>query len=83
MDSSSESEFEEETLLLYALYRRRTRYRAAERRFWVRPIFSRRKEYGSYSSLVQEMHLCDPQMHFQYFRMSKQRFDFLLHKVDK
>ena len=49
---SSESEFEEETLLLYALYHRHTRQTTAERRFWVRPIFSRWKEYKQVYSLI-------------------------------
>ena len=72
---------EEETLILYALYRRRKRSLRKPRRFWTRSIYSQRKQLGCYSTLVQEMRLNDPEMHFRYFRMSKERFDDLLHKV--
>ena len=74
-----ESSSEEETLILYALYRRRKRSSRKQSCFWT--IYSQRKQLVCYSTLVQEMRLNDPEMHFRYFRMSKERFDDLLHKV--
>ena len=82
MESSSESDErdEEETLLLSLLYRRRSRRRRS-RSVWVRAIFAKRQQQGEYSNLLQEMRLSDPQCHFQYLRMSKERFDILLSLV--
>ena len=48
---------------------------------WVLPIFSRRKQQGEYHNLLQEMCLSDPESHFRYLRMSKERFDSLLSMV--
>ena len=69
-----------ELVVLLALKRRRKK-RKKRRRCWVRPIFQRRREQGDYHNLIQEMRLSDPQSHFQYVRMSKERFDSLLAKV--
>ena len=69
---------EVQTILLLLLYRRIKR---RQRRFWVREIFAQRRQRGSFSTLVQEMRLADSQSHFQYFRMSKEIFHNLLHKV--
>ena len=56
--------------------------RRGERRVWVRPIFTQRVQQGEYHNLLQEMRLSDPESHFRYLRMSKERFDFLLGKVN-
>ena len=80
MDEEELSEIED-LLLLWALYRKYKRLRRQPRRFWVRSIFSRRRKCGSFGTLVQEMRLSDVQSHFRYFRMSKERFNYLLHKV--
>ena len=82
MESQSESDDrdEEETLLLSLLYRRRSRRRRS-RSVWVRAIFAKRQQQGEYGSLLQEMHLSNPQSHFQYVRMSKEKFDLLLSLV--
>ena len=76
-----ESSSEEETLIFYALYRCRIRSLRKQGRFWTRPIYSQRKQLGCYSTLVQKMRLNDPEMYLRYFRMSKERFDDLLHKI--
>ena len=47
----------------------------------ARPIFQLRRQQGEYHNLVQEMRLADPECHFRYFRMSKERFDALLSEV--
>ena len=57
------------------------RWRIAQkkrRNAWVRPIFSMRKQQGEYHNLLQEMSISDPESHFRYLRMSKERFDSLL-----
>ena len=70
-------------MILYALCRRRRLKTRKQRRLWTRPIYSQRKQRGCYSTLVQEMHLGDPQLHFRYFRMSKETFGNLLRRVSR
>ena len=48
---------------------------------WVRAIFVKRQQQGEYGNLLQEMRMSDPQCHFQYVRMSKEKFDILLSLV--
>ena len=79
-DSSSESDDDYELLLLLACQRRRMK-RRKRRAMWVRPIFSKRREQGEYYNLLQEIRQSDPESHFKYLRMSKQRFDCLLSMV--
>ena len=76
--SSDEENFEFMALLALKLKRRR---RKKKRQYWVRPIFQRRREQGDYYNLLQELRLSDPHCHFQFLRMSKERFDSLLSKV--
>ena len=61
-----------ELVVLLALKRRRKK-RKRRRRCWVRT--------NGCGPIFQEMRLSDPQSHFQYVRMSKERFDSLLAKV--
>ena len=51
------------------------------RQLWVRAIFSQRRQQGEFHNLLQEMRLSDPDSHFRYLRMSKERFDSLLAMV--
>ena len=81
-DSSSSEEELELVLTLLALHRKR-RKRKRKRRMWVQPIFVRRRQQGEYHQLLQELRLTDPELHFKYLRMSKERFDSLLEKVNK
>ena len=78
MESDEECE---DLLFLLALYCKYKKRKGKQRHYWVRPIFSKRKDRGSFGSLVQEMCVTDPQSHFRYFLMSKERFDIILHKV--
>lgn len=55
------------------------RYRR-QRRWCVRPINRSREENGE-GFLVEEMRLYDNETHFKYFRMSREKFDKLLHIV--
>ena len=54
----------------------------ARREVWVRSFFAKRREQGEFHNLLQELRLCDPDSHFTYLRMLKERFDDLLMKVD-
>ena len=69
--------------LLSALHLRqkRKKRKTAKRRMWVRYIFTRRQQQGEYHNLLQEMRVSDPESHFRYLRMSKERFDCLLAEV--
>ena len=69
-------------LLVIALYLRRRRRRRGQRSVWVRPILRRRRrQQGEFHNLLLEMRLTDSESHFQYLRMTKERFDSLLSKV--
>ena len=48
-----------------------------EERFWVRQIYTERKEKGEYHLLVRQMMLHDKEYFFQCFRMSPTRFEEL------
>lgn len=52
-----------------------------KRQMWVRDIFKKRREQGDFTNLVREMRLGDQGRHFNYFRMSPEKFDALLQKV--
>ncbi|KAG0417361.1 hypothetical protein HPB47_005670 [Ixodes persulcatus] len=45
---------------------------------YVRDIFDKRKVFGEFYHLVQELRESDPEYHFMYFRMTKSSFDRLL-----
>jgi hypothetical protein len=68
---------EEELLLLLLVYRRCWPLR---RRTWVHEIIRKRQELGEFHRLVQELRL-DQQRFLQYFRMTPETFDNLLHVV--
>ena len=48
------------------------------RRFWRRGIFRERILYSEYFHLYQRLRDTDREFHYQYIRMSKERFDHLL-----
>ncbi len=75
------SDGEVDLLLVLAIRRRRRMRRKRCRRIWIRPIFAKRKQQGEYHNLLQEMRLSDPESHFRYLRMSRERFDALLEMV--
>ena len=86
--SAEESSGEEEylnlvkaTIIMGLLRRRRRRCRRTYRRMWVRPIYRRRRQQGDYHNLLQEMRLSDPESHFKFLRMSREKFDSLLQMV--
>lgn len=66
-------------MILLLAYKKRTQRK--RRKMWIQPIFKRRREQGEYHNLLQEMRLDDPESHFRYMRMTKERFDSLLSMV--
>jgi hypothetical protein len=53
-----------------------------KKRMWVHKCFRNRKSEGKYWTLYKE--LADDEMKFyQYFRMSKHQFNYLLQKIEK
>ena len=78
-DSSTCTSEEEELILLLALRRRKRKKRT--QRMWVRSIFTKRRQQAEFHNLVQELRLINPESHFRYLRMPKERFDSLLSKV--
>jgi hypothetical protein len=71
-------DYEDELLLLLLLHRRLRRRRTV----WIHPILRRRhaQQLGEFHRLVQELRL-DEQRFFQYFRMTPETFENLLHIV--
>lgn len=82
MAAVSSSEDKLATVLISAILLRR-RQRKHPKRFWIRPIFTRRQQQGEYYNLLQEMRLSDEESHFKYMWMSKERFDVLLSQVNE
>ena len=74
-------ERELEIVLVLALYLRQRRRRKCSRSMWIRGIFTRRQKQGEYHQLLQKMRMADPESHFRYLRMSKERFDSFLAMV--
>ena len=48
----------------------------------MQEIFARRGEQGEFYHLLPEMRQDDPESHYRYLRMSKERFDLLLTMVN-
>lgn len=51
------------------------------RRFWVRDIYRERNQKGEYHLLVKQAKLFDPEIFFQMFRMSSNKFEELLRLI--
>ena len=66
--------------LIVLLWLRLRRRKRRVRSMWVRPIFQRRLD-RSEMVLISEMRALDDKKHFEYFRMSRRRFDVLLLRV--
>ena len=60
---------EEECILLLILQRRRQRRQRRDRRWYVRPLNTRRDQDGEFVSLVLPMRSLDEERQFQYFPM--------------
>jgi hypothetical protein len=68
-------------LILIILFRRNRRKVKRTPRFWVRPIFAKRKSKGEFHCLVQEMKLGDHELFFKQFRMLPDKLEELLRWV--
>jgi len=52
------------------------------KRMWVHKCFKRRKSEGEYWNLYREL-ANDEMKFYQYFRMSKHQFNYMLQKIEK
>lgn len=69
------------TKILLLIRRRLIAKNKYKKRFWVRKIFTERKQKGEYHLLVQELRLHDQEYFFKYFRMTPSKFEVLLRMV--
>jgi hypothetical protein len=67
------------TIVVMNIRRKRQIYKKKQlRRFWRRGVFKQRELHSEYFHLYQTMRDIDREYHYQYIRMSKERFDHLL-----
>ena len=69
--AAEEANFQE---ILIAAYAKRLRVAKRKHRFWIHPIFNKRKECGAFYHLVRELEL-DEEKYIEYFRMSLQQLE--------
>ena len=67
--------------LLLVRLRRKRRERKI-RRWWVHPVNLKRKRFGEYHHLIQELEE-HPERWFLYFHMSKDKFELLLEYLEE
>lgn len=65
------------SLALYTAWKAEHRKRWRNRRWWVRPIFTKREELGAFATLFKELK-DDPDLFFRYTRMDPPMFQELL-----
>lgn len=68
-------------IIILAILRRRLRRKKRAPRFWMRPIYAKRKTKGEFHCLVQEMKLGDHELFFKQFRMLPTKLEELLRWV--
>ena len=71
-------------ILILIILRRRRQQRENNKnrkRFWVREIYKRRKQFGEFHTLVREAMLFDSEYFFRMFRMTPEKFEHLLQLV--
>ena len=69
-------------LLLWYRLRKKRLEKKKRRKYWVRPIFLRRKVHGQFHQMLTELREGDREYYFRYMRMSPERFDHLLSLVE-
>ncbi|XP_067679605.1 uncharacterized protein [Haliotis asinina] len=79
IEEEEEEEEEIELLLYHALEKEHAK---VKRRWWVHPVTDNRAAYGTYHRLVKELEL-DDDMFQQYFRLSREQFQYVLKKVEE
>ena len=60
---------------LWILYKS---YKNRKQRSYVRPVNTRRIQFGEFHTLIKELRIMDKENYFKYFRMSPTIFDYLL-----
>ena len=68
-------------VLLALLLARRRKKRNNKTRSYIRPLNSLRNVRGEYAILVNDLRSMDEERHFQFFRMSKERYNDLLRRL--
>ena len=71
------------TLLLLQAVRYARLRRKQQRRFYVRQLNADREQDGEFRRRVKRMREVDPQIHREYFRMTKEQFDLILANFGK
>ena len=66
--------------LISHLIRKRKQERKLKRRFWVHPMLQKRKEFGEFYHLVQEIKE-DEEKFFNYFRMDLSAYNQIVEKL--
>lgn len=66
--------------LLFLLYLRRKKRYNKQRHLWIHPIIKVRYLEGTYYTLFNKL-ANDPNKFFNYFRMSKNSFDYILENI--
>ena len=51
-------------------------------RYWVRPSFQKREQFGCFHTLFQELRENDRENFFRYCRMSPESFDYIAYMVE-
>ena len=70
----------EELFLLVLLQQCRKRQHKWRRDVRIQDTFTQRRQQREFHNLVKEMCVSDPQSHFRYLSMSKERFDEFFHR---
>jgi hypothetical protein len=75
MDSSS-SDDEDIIVASIVAYKNKKR-RKQTRKYWTHGLFSNRMQHGEYFNIIKQLE-ADSDKFFEYFRMRKEQFDYLL-----
>ena len=69
------------TAIALLLHEDENRVKAKQKRLWVHKCQKKRRSEGEFWTLYKELDDDETKFFFQYFRMSKSLFNYLLHKV--
>ena len=68
-------------LLLWYRQRKKRLQKEKRRKYWVRPIFKKRKLFGEFHQMLNELRVTDREYFFRYMQMNPERFNSLLSLV--
>ena len=74
-------ESEEEEYCSFYYYLEGGRKKRPVSKCWVHEIFNMPRQQGEYRNFLQEVRMTDPESHFRYIWMCKERFDHLFSEV--